>query len=44
MGENRVIDMISLVEIRVKDLIGYVGIRNMGGIRARDTAVSQTNH
>ena len=42
LGENRVIDMICLVEIRVKDLIRYGEIRNMGEIRVRVTAGRRT--
>ena len=44
MGENRVIDMICLVVIRVKDLIRYGEIRNMSEIRVRDTAVRRTTN
>ena len=44
LGENRVIDMICLVVIRVKDLIRYVEIRNMSDIRVRDTAVRRTTN
>ena len=43
MVENRVIDMICLVEIGVKDLIRYGEIRNMGEIRVRYKG-GETNH